>query len=92
MNLRQGTGVSIQGSVIDVRFPQSLPEVYSLLKAGEEGCVAIEGLGYFSSEVVRGIALTLTKGLARGFVVIITEPSLASPSEGFFAGVPVPSP
>jgi F0F1-type ATP synthase beta subunit len=36
--------VSIRGCIVDVRFPQSLPEVYSLLKAGEEGSVAIEVL------------------------------------------------
>ena len=77
--IRHGTVVSIRGSVIDVRFPQSLPEVYSLLNAGEDGSVAIEVLVYLSSDVVRGIALTPTQGLARGAVVIDTGHPLQVP-------------
>ena len=75
----QGTVVAVRGSVVDVRFPELLPELYSLLKAGDKEQVAVEVVTYLSSEVVRGIALTPTQGLARGAIVINTGHPLQVP-------------
>ena len=61
-----GTVVSIRGSVVDVRFPQRLPPMNHELAAGPEGSIVIEVVTHLSSEVVRGMALTPTQGLARG--------------------------
>jgi F-type H+-transporting ATPase subunit beta len=71
-SLNQGTVVSIRGSVVDARFPQKLPFVYSLLKAGDDGKIAIEVQTHLNAEVVRGIALTPTQSLARDSLVIDT--------------------
>lgn len=57
---------------MDVRFPQRLPELYHLLRAGEDETVAIEVLSQRSDEVVRGIALTPVGGLGRGSPVLDT--------------------
>ncbi len=37
-----GTVVSVRGSVVDVRFDQHLPAIYSLLRTGKDGRIAIE--------------------------------------------------
>ena len=62
-----GKIVSVRGSVVDIRFEDFLPPIYSLLYAGES--IAIEVLTQMSSHLVRGIALTPTQGLSRGMVV-----------------------
>jgi F-type H+/Na+-transporting ATPase subunit beta len=65
----RGDVVSVRGSVIDARFSEKLPQIHNLLKAGE---AMIEVLIHLSPEMVRGIALTPTQGLARGSLVIDT--------------------
>lgn len=77
--LNKGAVASIRGSVIDARFPRWLPEIHNQLKAGEGGRVVIEVLTHLSSEVVRGIALTPTHGLARGDIVINTGQPIRVP-------------
>jgi F-type H+-transporting ATPase subunit beta len=70
VNLRfLGTVVSVRGSVVDIRFDEHLPPIYSLLRAGKDGQVAIEVLSQLDAHRVRGIALTPTQGLARGMAV-----------------------
>ncbi|MGB4086819.1 F0F1 ATP synthase subunit beta [Methanothrix sp.] len=65
----EGEVVSVRGSVVDVRFPGSLPQIHNLLDA--EG-TAIEVLLHLDLDLVRGIALTPTGGLARGAKAIDT--------------------
>ncbi|AVZ29518.1 F0F1 ATP synthase subunit beta [Nodularia spumigena] len=77
--LNRGKVVSVRGSVIDVRFSQQLPDVYSRLVAGENQCVVMEVMTHLDAETVRGIALTPTSGLARGSVVINTGHPLQVP-------------
>jgi F-type H+/Na+-transporting ATPase subunit beta len=72
----QGHVVSLRGSVVDVRFEEHLPPIYSLLRAGEEEEIAIEVLVQLDEQRVRGIALTPTQGLARGMPVEDTGGSL----------------
>lgn len=59
----------MRGSVVDIYFNEYLPSIYSLLRAGKDGCVAIEVLAQLDAHRVRGIALTPTQGLARGMMV-----------------------
>lgn len=74
--LNHGTVVSVRGSVIDVRFPDKLPEIHNQLAAGT---IVIEVLIHLNPEVVRGIALVPTQGLARGSTVIDTGHPLRVP-------------
>jgi F-type H+-transporting ATPase subunit beta len=74
-----GMVVSVRGSVVDVRFDNCLPPIYSLLRAGPEGQIAIEVLSQLDTHRVRGIALTPTQGLARGMAVEDTGGPLQAP-------------
>src|SRR5580704_18132128 len=74
-----GVVTSVRGSVVDVRFEESLPPIYSLLRAGNEGQIAIEVLMQVDANHVRGIALTPTQGLARGMAVRDTGGPLKVP-------------
>jgi len=39
-----GAIVSVRGSVVDVRFDEHLPPIYSVLRAGDKGQIVIEVL------------------------------------------------
>ena len=71
--------VSVRGSVVDVRFAEQLPPIYSLLRTGAEGHVAVEVLMQLDSQHVRGVALNPTQGLARGMAVEDTGGPLKVP-------------
>ena len=64
-----GVVVSVRGSVVDVRFEGRLPPIYTLLRAGKDGQIAIEVKAQLDERTVRGIGLMPTEGLARGMVV-----------------------
>lgn len=74
-----GRVLSVRGSVVDVRFEESLPPIHSLLRAGDNGRIVIEVLGQRDARSVRGIALTPTQGLARGMAVSDTGGPLRAP-------------
>jgi F-type H+-transporting ATPase subunit beta len=74
-----GVITSVRGSVVDVRFDQHLPSVYSVLHAGVDGKIIIEVLAQRDAQHVRGIALTPTQGLARGMAVTDTGGPLKVP-------------
>ena len=74
-----GAVVAVRGSVVDIRFDKCLPPIYSLLRAGTEGNIAIEVLSQLDAHRVRGIALTPTQGLVRGAVVKDTGGPLQAP-------------
>ncbi len=57
---RQGTILSVRGSVVDAHFPHALPDLYHVLSAGEERKILIEVVSHLDEETVRGIALTPT--------------------------------
>lgn len=67
-----GQVVSVRGSVVDVRFAERLPPINNLLRTGEDGKIVLEVINHQNSQVVRGIALTPTRGLALGSGVIDT--------------------
>jgi F-type H+/Na+-transporting ATPase subunit beta len=73
-----GKVVSVRGSVVDIRFDELLPPIYSLLLA-KEGEIVIEVLSQLDAHHVRGIALTATQGLARGMPVEDTGGPLKAP-------------
>jgi len=70
---------AIQGTIVDIEFPKSLPSMNSLLKTGQKENVLIEVLMHLDPNRVRGIALTPTAGLSRGMEVIDTEAPLKAP-------------
>src|SRR5271169_3196125 len=74
-----GAVISVRGSVVDIRFDDYLPPIYSMLRAGKDGSVAIEVLAQLDAHLVRGIALTPTQGLARGMTVEDTGGPLKAP-------------
>lgn len=74
-----GAVVSVRGSVVDIQFERHLPAIYSLLRAGKDGHIAIEVLSQLDARRVRGIALTPTQGLARGMAVEDTGGPLQAP-------------
>ena len=74
-----GTVVSVRGSVVDVRFDEALPPIYTVLRTGAEKQIVIEVLSQRDAHHVRGIALTPTQGLARGMAVDDTGGPLQAP-------------
>src|ERR1700678_2011870 len=75
----RGVVTSVRGSVVDVRFEDSLPPIYSLLRAGKDWKIAVEVLMQLDEQHVRGIALNPTQGLARGMAVEDTGGPLKVP-------------
>ena len=75
----KGVVVSVRGSVVDTRFDGLLPPIYSLLRTGQNGEIAIEVLTQLGEGRVRGVALTPTQGLARGDEVTFTGGPLLAP-------------
>jgi F-type H+-transporting ATPase subunit beta len=74
-----GVVVSVRGSVVDVRFDEHLPAIYSVLRTGPGKEIVIEVLAQQDARHVRGIALTPTQGLARGMAVEDTGGPLQVP-------------
>ena len=81
MNPERADGriVAVRGSVVDVRFPGALPPRYTALRAGDEARVVLEVESHLSSDTVRCIGLTATRGLARGMAVRDTGGMLQVP-------------
>ena len=77
--LPQGKVIAIRSSIIDIRFEEKLPRLYSQLRAGEDGEIIIEVANHLDSHSVRGIALTPIVGLARGSIVTNTTKTLQVP-------------
>ncbi len=75
----RGAVISVRGSVVDVRFDQRLPPIFSVLRAGAESHIVIEVMAHLDVRRVRGIALTPTQGLARGMTVEDTGTPLQAP-------------
>ena len=74
-----GTVISVRGGVVDVRFDQCLPPIYTVLRAGAHSQIVVEVMAQLDASRVRGIALTPTQGLARGMPVEDTGGPLLVP-------------
>jgi F-type H+/Na+-transporting ATPase subunit beta len=70
--LKEGTIVSIQGSVVDVRFERDPPPIRQMLRSGRNGEVVIEVAALVGPKDVRGLALNSEHGLALGMPVTNT--------------------
>ncbi len=77
-----GRVISIRGSVVDVRFDDGAPEMYSILRTGDDDRTALEVVTLLDEKTVRGIALTPTGGLQRGADVTDTGRPLEVPVGG----------
>jgi len=75
----EGTVVSIRGSVVDVSFPECLPPINTVMRAGEGAGVIIEAAAHLNEQILRGIALTSTSGLCRGDKVLTHGETLKAP-------------
>jgi F-type H+-transporting ATPase subunit beta len=73
-----GQVASVAGSVVDIRFPDHLPPIYSLLRT-EDSLITIEVMTHLDAHRVRGIALTPTQGLARGMTIVDSGGPLLAP-------------
>lgn len=76
----RGTVATVQGSIVDVHFTQSLPRIRNRLVAGAAGEFIIEVMSHLSEVTVRCIALTSTQGLARGMAVTDVGEPLTVPT------------
>ncbi len=74
-----GKVISVRGSVVTIQFDRNLPSIYTLLKTGIDGKIEIEVQNHLSANIVQGIALTPTQGLARGTRVINTGEPIKAP-------------
>jgi F-type H+-transporting ATPase subunit beta len=74
-----GAIVSVRGSVVAIRFEGRLPPINALLRVGRAGRIVIEVWAQLDAHRVRGIALTSTRGLARGMAVEDTGGPLKAP-------------
>ncbi|PKN33371.1 MAG: F0F1 ATP synthase subunit beta [Deltaproteobacteria bacterium HGW-Deltaproteobacteria-19] len=69
----EGAILSIRGSVVDARFQAGhLPAIGNVLTTGDDGRVRIEVMVQLNAEIVRGISLMPTQGLARGATITDT--------------------
>jgi len=76
---REGTVVAVQSNVVDVRFDAGLPPLRRQLVTREPGVVVMEVANHLDARTVRCIALTATRGLARGAAVADTGGPLEVP-------------
>ena len=65
---------------MDARFTDHIPSMFHVLRTGEGGHVIIEVSSHLDARTVRGIALTPTRGLSRGCVVVDTGQPLKAPT------------
>ena len=73
-----GTVRSVRSSVVEMRFPERLPEINAMVRAGE-GEIPVETITHVDPQTVRGIALTSTEGLAEGAPAVDTGRPLEVP-------------
>ncbi|MHA3771457.1 F0F1 ATP synthase subunit beta [Verrucomicrobiota bacterium sgz303538] len=74
-----GTVVSVRGGVVEARFENYAPPINSMLRMGEENQIIVEVLAQADGNLVRGVALTPTEGLARGMAVEDTGAPMHGP-------------
>lgn len=70
---------AIQGSVIDIKFEDKLPMVFTELRTGEDRNLIVEVQAHLDGQTIRGLAMGPTRGLARGMEVVDMERMLTVP-------------
>ncbi len=80
---KSGQITQIIGAVVDVKFPESLPEIYHALEVKSEnlpgGKLVLEVAAHLGDQKVRTVAMGSTDGLKRGFEVIDTGAPISVP-------------
>jgi len=76
---KQGTVISARSSVVDVRFSESLPPLYNVLRVDNDKNTVIEVINHLDATTIRSIALTPMQGLTLGSAVIDTGHYLKVP-------------
>ena len=74
-----GHVLAVHGSVVDVLFQFTLPPIHTLLLIQSTPTIALEVLYQLDEQVIRGIALNPTDGLARGIKVENTNKPIQAP-------------
>ena len=74
-----GRVYAVRGDVVDVRFAPPAPGRYQALRTGADGSIVLEVASHLAPDTVRCIALTPTRGLARGEAVTDTGGMLEVP-------------
>ena len=74
-----GRVIAVRGSIVDCRFARGLPGLRQALRAGTTGDVLLEVAAQLDDRTVRTLALTPTRGLARGAPVEATGAPLETP-------------
>src|SRR5215210_9123997 len=72
----------IQGVVIEVAFPENLPEINNVItieRADNAGTLVCEVQQHLGDDRVRAVALDVTDGLARGMEVVDTGGPITVP-------------
>ncbi len=69
---QEGVIVSIQGTVVDVRFEGDLPPINQMLVSGSNGEVVIEVAALVRPKLIRGVSLSSDCNLALGMAVTDT--------------------
>ena len=78
-NAPRGRVTAVRGSVVDVRFPD-LPPMNTKLLAGPDDRIVLEVAAHVDAHTARAVALTPTRGLARGAAVRDTGAPLTIPT------------
>lgn len=76
-----GKITQIIGTVVDVEFPENLPEIYNALeiKTGENKKLVLETVQHLGGNQVRAVAMDSTDGLKRGLEVTDTGEPISVP-------------
>lgn len=75
----RGEVISVRGSVVDVRFPDEIPPLLSVLYSDGDRQVTLEVADHLDMNSVRAIAMTPTGGLARGAAIVSRGETLQTP-------------
>lgn len=76
----KGTITQIIGPVVDVRFPEAVPEIYTALSVQrDKESIVLEVQQHLGNSVVRTLAMTSTDGLQRGMAVENTKQPISVP-------------
>lgn len=71
--------MAVRGSVVDASFTAHIPAIHHVLTSGPAGEIVIEVESHLDSATIRGVALTPTRGLARGASIVDTRRTLKVP-------------
>jgi len=77
--VEEGVIATVRGNVVTAEFDDTLPPVNTKLVTGEHNQIVIEVVSHLNAQTVRGIALTSTRGIARGDRVNNTGEPITTP-------------